>query len=108
VVSRNPHLEDDALPRMQSGKMLRFSADLDQDYFDNLTPERITTIYRAGRRWPKFELISGRENHAFDTLVNVHAARASYTIGDWGRREEELRASGRQASRPSVAKRQAL
>jgi phage terminase large subunit GpA-like protein len=68
-----------------------------------LTSEKITTIYRAGRRWPKFEKISGRDNHAFDTLVYCHAARASYTIGDWARREEELRASGRQVSRPSAA-----
>jgi phage terminase large subunit GpA-like protein len=88
--------------RMQSGKLLRFSADLDADYFDQLTSERITYVYRAGRRWPKFELVSGRENHALDTLVYAHAARASYTIGDWGRREEGLRSSGRPASRPSA------
>lgn len=71
--------------RMQSGQLLKFSADLDADYFEQLTSEKITYVYRAGRRWPKFEKISGRDNHAFDTLVYCHAARASYTnrgLGD--------------------------
>ena len=90
--------------RMQSGNLLRFSAELDQDYFEMLQSERITTVYRGGRSWPKFELISGRENHAFDTLVYCHAARASFTISDWAQREADLRTSGRPLARPSLAR----
>lgn len=80
--------------RLQSGKLLRFSSDLDGDYFEQLSSERIEYVYRAGRRFPKFTQISGRENHAFDTLVYAHAARATLTISNWKAREEVLRGHG--------------
>jgi phage terminase large subunit GpA-like protein len=80
--------------RLQSGKLLRFSSDLDEDYFEQLSSERVSYVYRGGRRWPKFEQISGRPNHAFDTLVYAHAARATLTISNWKEREETLRGHG--------------
>jgi phage terminase large subunit GpA-like protein len=73
--------------RIASGpEALRFPKHLDEEYFAQLTAEKIVTKYHKG--FPRREWIKIRpRNEALDCLVYSLAALSSLNIRDWKRLE---------------------
>lgn len=83
--------------RLEAGNSIRFSDTLDENYFEQLTAERIIITYRRGHPIRAFEKISGRRNETLDTLTYAYAARQLVQI-DMERWETELAQSNKTQS----------
>lgn len=87
--------------RLSAGNSIRFSADLEPRFFEELVSERRTTRYTRGQPTRAFERIPGRRAESLDGLVYALAARHLVNL-DLDRREEEL-ASAAAPKPPSPA-----
>lgn len=77
------------LNRLARGRTIRFSADLDARFFEELTSERRVVRYVRGSPVRRFERIPGRRAEALDCVVYGLAARQLIS-GSVERRAEEL------------------
>jgi len=75
--------------RLSAGNTIRFSADLEPRYFEELVSERRVTRYSRGQPTRAFERIPGRRAEGLDATVYAIAAR-SLVSADLDRRETEL------------------
>jgi phage terminase large subunit GpA-like protein len=79
--------------RLQRGRSIRFSHNLEPVYFEQLASERRVVRYRRGQPVRRFERISGRAKaEALDCLVYSFAARSGVPI-NLDARADELRAA---------------
>jgi phage terminase large subunit GpA-like protein len=69
---------------------IRFSRDLPERYFEELTAERRVTFYKAGQPRKRWERIKGAANEGLDVTVYNMAIRQIVGV-DLVRRENELR-----------------
>lgn len=80
------------LERLKRGALLRFSADLDAVYFEQLASERRTIRYVRGQPVRRFERVPGARAEALDCLVYAIAARRGVNL-TFDQREAELRST---------------
>ena len=64
----------------RSTTIIRFSDSLDQEYFTQLTSERLVTGMSRGRPTRRFELAPGKRNECLDCLILATAAREGCAI----------------------------
>lgn len=80
------------LDRLKRGALLRFGADLDENYFSQLASERRVVRYVRGQPVRRFERVPGARAEALDCLVYAFAARRGFTL-TYDQREAELRSA---------------
>lgn len=81
--------------------MIRFSADLSAEWFEQLTSERVVVVYHRGQPQRRIERIPGRRAEALDCTVYAIAAHKIIENRNWARRREDLQ---RAVPVPSSAK----
>lgn len=97
-------LKQNLFNRLDRRGSIRFSADLEPVYFEQLTSERRVTRYVRGSPVRRFERISGKRAEALDATVYALAARHLLNM-DLTRREAELASAAAPAPRiPAVIK----
>ncbi|MEI9403380.1 phage terminase large subunit family protein [Mesorhizobium argentiipisi] len=77
--------------RLARAKGIRFSAELEPTYFEQLASERRVVRFIRGRPIHRFERIPGAQAEALDCLTYAFAARAAVQI-PLDQREDDLRA----------------
>lgn len=82
-------LKSQLFNRLSSGGSMRFSADLEARYFEELVSERRVVRYRRGTPTRAFERIPGRRAECLDATVYALAARSLVGM-DLDRRAAEL------------------
>lgn len=87
--------------RLAAGRSIRFSMDLDANYFEQIASERRVVRYSRGHPQRSFQRIVGRRAESLDCLVYAFAARQLVNL-DLGRREGELQQIVPAAVAPSV------
>lgn len=75
--------------RLQRGKSIRFSKDLDPVWFEQLTSERPVVRYTRGQPVRRFERVLGRDAEALDCMVYAVAVKNLLNI-NWEARREML------------------
>lgn len=78
--------------RLQHGRGIRFSHDLEPIYYEQLASEKLVIRYSRGQPSRRFERIGRARAEALDCLVYAHAARQSFRM-NFDAREAELRSS---------------
>ena len=87
--------------RLTAGSGVRFSADLDARFYDELTSERRVLRYSRGMPIRAFERIPGRRAESLDSTVYALAARSILNF-DVDRREAELASKQAPQKAPAV------
>ena len=87
--------------RLRTGQHFRFSKDMDLDWFEQLTGERMTVRYKKGVPSREFTPVSGRRHEALDCVVYAMAAHKTLAV-DWERRASTLREEPQAPARPRV------
>lgn len=82
-------LKSQILTRLSRGRSIRFSADLEAVWFEQLASERRVVRYVRGQPVRRFERKPGMRAEALDCVVYAFAARQLVTA-NMDRREEEL------------------
>ena len=82
-------LKSQLFTRLARGNSVRFSADLEPIYFEQLTSERKVVRYFKGQPVRRFERIPGKRAETLDATVYAIAARTLVTM-NLDRREDEL------------------
>jgi phage terminase large subunit GpA-like protein len=82
-------LKSQILTRLSRGRTIRFSADLETVWYEQLASERRVVRYVRGQPVRRFERKPGMRAEALDCLVYAFAARQLVTA-NMDRREEEL------------------
>lgn len=82
-------LKSQILTRLSRGRTIRFSADLETAWYEQLASERRVVRYVKGQPVRRFERKSGMRAEALDCVVYATAARHLVTA-NLDRREEEL------------------
>lgn len=85
-------LKGQIFDKLQHGRGIRFSRDLEAVYFEQLASERLVVRYVRGQPVRRFERIGRARAEALDCLVYAHAARQSFRI-PFDQREAELRST---------------
>ncbi|MBX3476690.1 MAG: phage terminase large subunit family protein [Brevundimonas sp.] len=88
--------------RLKLPESIRFSADLDARYYEELTSERRVTRYVAGRPVRRFERIMGRRAECLDATVYALAARQMIAVSPDQRAEALATAEASLKQHPSV------
>lgn len=97
-------LKSQLFARIARGSSVRFSADLDPVFFEQLTSERRVVRYVKGAPVRRFERIPGKRAETLDATVYAIAARSLINM-DLDRRAADLESSAAPVSRmPSVIK----
>lgn len=91
------------LGHLNSGRTMRFSADLEDVWFEQVASERRVVRYSRGQPTRRFERIPGRRAEALDCTVYAFAARQMLTL-NLDVREQELSTSAAPVQRPTVVK----
>nr|WP_306266472.1 phage terminase large subunit family protein [Pararhizobium sp. IMCC3301] len=94
-------IKSQVMNRLQTGRTIRFSHDLDATYFEQLTGERRIVKYRRGAPVRAFERIPGRRVETLDCLVYAWAARQLVGL-DLERRETDLSRANGPEKRPAI------
>ncbi|WP_412048641.1 phage terminase large subunit family protein [Hoeflea sp. Naph1] len=89
--------------RLKTGQHFNFSNDLDLDWFEQLTGERMTVRYKKGVPIREFVPVSGRRHEALDCVVYATAAYKVLNL-NWDRRESELKSEPQVPARPRIVK----
>jgi phage terminase large subunit GpA-like protein len=89
--------------RLARGRSIRFSADLEPRYFEELASERLVVRYRRGAPHRQWERIPGRRAECLDSTVYAWAVRGIVTL-NLDRRAEELSSAAAIPPRPTVIK----
>lgn len=90
--------------RLARGTAVRFSADLDPSWFEQITAERQVVRYVRGQPNRRFERIPGRRAEALDAVVYGIAAR-QVLVANWDQRLLDLsRPDAPQAAAPRVSR----
>ncbi|WP_418901904.1 phage terminase large subunit family protein [Terripilifer ovatus] len=90
--------------RLARGTSIRFSADLEPAWFEQLTSERKTVRYFKGQPIRRFERIPGRRAEGLDCVVYGFAARHALTL-NWAMLEEAMKGAPPIAARNVVRSR---
>ncbi|MCQ4191019.1 phage terminase large subunit family protein [Methylocystis suflitae] len=83
-------LKSTIFDRLQRGRLIRFSNELEPTYYEQLSSERRVVRYVRGKPTRRFERIPGARAETLDALVYAHAARSAAPI-QFDQRESELR-----------------
>lgn len=83
-------LKNSLMSRLARGRSIRFSADLDLPWFEQLTSERKVVRYTRGQPQRRFERKPGARAEALDCMVYAFAAKHGVTL-NFDQREDELR-----------------
>lgn len=89
--------------RLSAGSGIRFSADLEPRYYDEVTAERRVLKYSRGMPIRAFERIPGRRAECLDSTVYAIAARSMLNF-DLDRREGELKSEAAPRKAPAVVR----
>ena len=89
--------------RLARGDTFRFSADLTQIFFEQLTSERRVLRYLRGAPVRRFERIPGKRAETLDSTVYAMAARQLVSL-DMGRRESEVASVAIPKKAPNIVK----
>ena len=89
--------------RLTRGQSIRFSADLEPRYFEELASERLTLRYVRGAPQRQWERIPGRRAECLDASVYAWAVRGIVSL-NLDRREDELASVAALPARPAVIK----
>lgn len=101
-------LKSQLFARLARGTSIRFSADLEPVYFEQLTSERRVVRYFKGQPVRRFERIPGKRAETLDATVYALAARSLVNM-DLDRRETDLSSAGAPSKTlPTVIKSQWL
>lgn len=90
-------IKDTLFNRVQHGKVLRFSQDLPEVWFEQFTGEQAIIKMDRGRPVRKWMPVPGRRNEALDCVVYATAVRELVTV-NWQIRRDQL-AEGASVSR---------
>jgi phage terminase large subunit GpA-like protein len=88
--------------RLQRGSAIRFSADVEGVFFEQLSSERMVVRYKRGQPTRQFVRVPGRRAEALDALVYAHAAFAALGRVNFDARLAELSQPTPPAKPPSV------
>lgn len=91
------------MDRLSSGRGLRFSADLEPVFFEQLTSERRIVRYVRGQPSARWERKPGARAEALDCLVYAFAARRSFPFNA-DAREAALRGAAPPPTRPAITR----
>jgi phage terminase large subunit GpA-like protein len=83
-------IKTDLIARVKNPKLIRFSQDLDANWFEQLAGERRVIRYTKGRPKAEFIPVSGRRHEALDCAIYGIAARQVLQI-NFIEREQDLR-----------------
>jgi phage terminase large subunit GpA-like protein len=90
--------------RLQRGSAIRFSADLEGVFYEQLSSERLVVRYKRGQPTRQFVRDPGRRAEALDALVYATAAHAALGRINFDERERQLAEATPPAKPPSVYK----
>ncbi len=90
--------------RLQRGSAIRFSADLEGVFFEQLSSERMVVRYKRGQPTRQFVRVPGRRAEALDAFTYAHAAHAALGRVNTDQRLAELSQPVPPARPPSVYK----
>jgi phage terminase large subunit GpA-like protein len=83
-------LKGNILAKLAQQRAFRFSDQLPEHYWSEVTAKRRVVRYTRGRPTIRFEVVPGRESHALDALVYAHAAKAALSRLNLDEREAQL------------------
>lgn len=95
-------LKSQILTRLASGRSIRFSADLEPVWYEQLASERRVVRYLRGQPMRRFERKTGMRAEALDCVVYAFAAHGLLTTIDLARRAEDLSSAKAPPAAPTV------